>query len=348
MRAITFRGVRDLALEEVPDPRLIDPQDALVRVRLCAICGSDLHPYRGDERGLDRGTVMGHEFLGEVIAVGDQVRGLAVGTLVVSPFTTSCGHCHWCRSGLSARCELGELFGWVEGGHGLHGGQAELVRVPLADTTLVPVPAGAREEEALLAGDVLSTGFFCAEGARLVPGSSVAVLGAGPVGLMAAVAAFELGAQRVYALDVVPERLALARRYGAIPLDHTSPAARERIFDETGGRGVDAALECVGAPGATRLACSLVRLGGTIVAAGVHTEPHLALSPGELYDRNLTYRAGRCPARSLMERTLPLVAERRLDLAAIVSHRLPLEEGVQAYDLFDRRADGCTKVLLTP
>lgn len=348
MQAITFRGIRDLVCSEVPEPQLLDPRDVIVAVHLTAICGSDLHPYRGSETGLDVGTIFGHEFLGEVLEVGAEVANFAAGDRVVAPFTTNCGSCWYCEQGLTARCESSQLFGWVQDGQGLHGAQAERVRVPHADATLMRVPHGARDEEALFAGDVLSTGAFVTEMAEVRAGSSVAVLGAGPVGLMASIAAREAGAQLVYVLDSVPERLALAEGFGATGLDYTLATTRERILDETGGRGVDGVLECVGSPGATRLAFDLVRFGGTVAAAGVHTEDTFAFSPVEAYDKNLTYRAGRCSARRLMEKTLPLVAGRRFDLASIISHRLPLSEGPDAYRLFDERQEGCTKVLLLP
>ena len=163
MRAVTFHGVSKVSVEELPAPQLVDPTDVVVAVRVAAICGSDLHPYSGRETGLDRGTVMGHEFLGEVVEVGAAVARWAVGDRVVAPFTTSCGVCWYCQRGLTARCELGQLFGWRQGGRGVHGGQADFVRVPLADSTLVRAPAGAADEAALLAGDVLSTGFYCAQ-----------------------------------------------------------------------------------------------------------------------------------------------------------------------------------------
>lgn len=348
MQAITFRGVRDVVLQEVADPRLLDPRDVLVRVKFAAVCGSDLHPYLGRETGLDVGTVMGHEFLGEVIAKGLAVASLAIGDRVVSPFTTSCGACYYCERGLTARCVHGELFGWVEGGHGLHGAQAEIVRVPLADSTLVRVPDGACEQQALLAGDVLSTGFFCARLGNIEADSVVAVLGAGPVGLCAAIAAKELGAQRVFSLDFEPARLALAARYGATPILASEPAELEQLRDATDGRGVDVALECVGSEAATRSAFDLVRPGATVAAAGVHCESHLAFSPGEAYDKNLTYRAGRCSARAMMAETMPLVASGRFDLGALYSHRMPLAEAARGYEMFEKRLDGCTKVLLEP
>lgn len=347
MKAITFRAIRDLTVADVPGPTLQDPRDVIVEVELSAICGSDLHPYRGAETGLDVGTIFGHEFLGRVVERGADVS-LPIGARVVAPFTTNCGVCWYCEQGLTARCEEGSLFGWVQNGQGLHGGQAERVRVPLADATLMVVPEGAHEEEALFSGDILSTGAFVTELGDVGSGDSVAVIGAGPVGLMAAVASREAGASRVYVLDSVAERLELAKTLGATPLDHTDPKSRERLLDETAGRGVDAALECVGSPGATRGAIDVVRLGGTVAAAGVHTEEHFAFSPGEAYDKNLTYRAGRCPARRMMDKTLALVGERRLGLDAIVSHRLPLEAGVDAYRMFDERTSGCTKVVLKP
>lgn len=356
MKALTFLDTRRVGFETVPDPVLVEPTDAIVRVRLSAVCGSDLHVYRGHEAGLDPGTVLGHEFLGEVVEVGDAVSRVAVGGTVVSPFTTSCGECAPCREGLTCRCTRGQLFGWVENGHGLQGAQAEYVRVPLADATLLALPGpeaggpgGNGDPEAVLfVGDVLSTGFFCAESGGVRPGARVVVLGCGPVGLMAVVAARELGAERVLAVDGVPERLALARAFGASVVDFTATDPREAVLEATDGRGADVVLEAVGSAAASRSAYELVRTGGTISAVGVHTEPTFAFSPGEVYDKNLTYRAGRCPARAYMDRLLELVRAAKYDLSSIVSHRLPLSEGPGAYETFDRHADACTKVVLRP
>lgn len=348
MKALIFEDVRRVVCSAVPDPSIEDAGDVLVRVRAAAVCGSDLHVYRGLETGLDSGTVMGHELAGEVVEVGPGVSRFRVGDLVVSPFTTSCGSCFYCRLGLTARCERGQLFGWVEKGRGLHGVQAEYVRVPLADSTLVAVPEGTPAEEALFAGDVLATGWFGAESAGAAPGRTVAVVGCGPVGLMAVVAARELGAERIFAIDALPERLALAERWGAEPVDFQKEDAAGRIREVTEGRGADGVVEAVGSPQASKVAYGLVRPGGTIAAVGVHVEDRLAFTPGEIYDKNLTYRAGRCPARSYMDRLLPLIRSRKYDLGALISHRLPLEEGPRGYDLFDRRVDGCTKVILMP
>ncbi len=345
MRALTFHGPGRVRCERRPDPGILEPGDAVVRVELAAICGSDLHVYRGHETGLDPGTVLGHEFVGEVVEVGPEAAGLAVGDRVASPFTTSCGGCFFCAAGLTCRCPRGRLFGWVEGGEGLEGTQAELVRVPLAGSTLVGLPPGLGWEPALFAGDVAATGHYCAELAEAGPGRVAAVLGCGPVGLMAAAAAVERGATRVFAVDRVPERLELAAACGAEPLDLAAePLAAVR--EATGGRGADCVLEAVGTAAATRLAVDLVRPGGVVAAVGFHTEAALAFSPGEAYDRNLTYRAGRCPARAYMERLLPWVAEHEALLAAVVSHRLPLAEGPRGYEIFDGKSEGCTKVVL--
>lgn len=346
VRALVFEGVGRIAVATVADPTILEPTDAIVRTLVAGLCGSDLHVYRGKEHGLDAGTPMGHELLGEVVAVGREVSRFAVGDLVVSPFSTACGDCFFCRRALPSRCERGQLFGWVEHGRGLPGAQAELVRVPLADTTLVAVPGGLPAEEALLVGDVLATGWFGAENGGVTPGANVAVIGCGAVGLCAIGAARELGAGWVLAVDPNADRRRLAERFGA---DAEAPeVAVERARGATAGRGVDVVVEAVGSPQATRLAYELVRPGGTLSVVGVHAEPELAVSPNALYDKNLTYRTGRAPARALIERLLPLVAARRLPLAALVSHRLPLADGPDAYAAFDRYEPGWTKVVFRP
>jgi len=348
VKAIAFHAPFELACEEVPAPRLEAPGDVLLRVDLTAVCGSDLHVYRGVETGLERGTVLGHEFLGTVLECGPEVRRWKPGARVVSPFSTSCGRCFYCERGLTSRCVESQLFGWVQDGQGLHGGQAELVRVPLADSTLVALPADVPEEQALLAGDVLSTGFHAAESGNVTSGDLVCVLGCGPVGLCAVLGARELGARAVLAVDSVPERLALAERFGAQPVELGAEDVAARARAASDGRGADVVLEVVGSPQASRLAWDVVRPGGTIAAPGVHNEPHLAFPPGALYDKNLTYRAGRAPARAGMERMLELLRRKAFDLAPLFSHRLPLAEAVHGYALFDQKREGCTKVLLRP
>jgi len=348
MRAITFRDVESLAYETAPDPVLLAPSDAVVRVSVAGICGSDLHPYFGREAGLDVGTVMGHEFLGEIVAVGGDVRNFRVGDRVLAPFSSSCGQCYYCRSGLTARCVHSQLFGWVVDGVGLQGAQAELVRVPFADGTLVNLPDGLDEAVALFAGDILSTAAYGADLADVKPGDLVVVVGCGPVGLLAVRAALEAGAREVVAVDRVPGRLALAERFGATPADFERGDPLALVHERSEGRGADGAIEAVGTPEATRLAADLLRAGGAIAAVGVHVEPHLALSPGEIYDRNLRYAGGRCPARHYMPAALRIAERDAALISTLISHRLPLSQGVEAYRSFAAREEGWTKVVLHP
>jgi threonine dehydrogenase-like Zn-dependent dehydrogenase len=291
---------------------------------------------------------MGHEFVGELVACGPQVTRFRPGDRVVSPFTTGCGGCFYCQTGLSARCIRGQLFGWVERGKGLQGGQAELVRVPLAEHTLMALPSQLESEVALLLGDVLATGYHAARLAGLTPGADCAVVGCGPVGLMAILAARELGAERVFAFDRVAERLALAQRLGAEPVDLDAALALERVHEATEGRGVGAVLEAVGSAEAGALAFTLVRPGGTIAVVGVHHEQSLPFTPGQAYDKNLTYRIGRCPARSYGEVLLPIALRRAPELRMLFTHRVGLDAVPDAYRTFAERRDGCIKVAIRP
>ncbi len=365
MKAITFEGKRTVAYSDVDDPGLEQATDVVVCVQAAGICGSDLHPYHDREKGLDHGTVMGHEFVGEIIEVGSAVERFAAGDVVFSPFTTNCGACFYCRRGLTSRCTSGQLFGWVHDGAGLHGAQAEYVRVPLADTTLMRVPKRVSAAAALLLGDILSTGFFCAEqagvgvldgngstpaaGARApAVGGTYAIVGCGPVGMMAILAARYLGAAEVFAIDAVPERLAAAERLGAVALDYQVDPVAGIVREATDGRGVDAVMEAAGARPATELAIEILRPGGVLSSVGVHTDERFGFTPANAYDKNLTFRSGRCPARYYMERLAPLVRDKQIEPEFVFSHRMPLSDGVRGYEIFDKKLDGCTKVLLEP
>ena len=336
MRALTFRGVQDVRLETVAAPTLHDPGDAIVQVERAGLCGSDLHVWHGREVGIDPGTVMGHELVGRV------VEGVMKGKRVVAPFSNACGECFYCVRGLSARCVQGALFGWVQDGKGLEGAQAEFVRVPLAASSLVPVDEGVPAELALLLADVVPTGWFVAR--DVSRDAVVVVIGCGPIGLAAVVAAREQGARRVFAIDDVPERLDLAGRFGAEPLNRHGDVF-EAVREATEGRGADAALEVVGSEAASRLAFDLVRPGGTVSIAGVHHEAKFAFSPVEAYDKNVTVRIGRCPARSLMDDCRGLLGKRP-ELREIVTHVRPLS--ADAYGMFDRKEEGCIKVAFAP
>lgn len=348
MKALTFAGFREVSYESVDDPALQADDDVIVKVEVAGICGSDLHPYHLREEGLDEGTVMGHEFVGEIVEVGAGTRRFRKGDRVFSPFTTNCGACFYCASGLTSRCPKGQLFGWIGMGEGLDGGQAEYVRVPMADSTLKLVPDGISAEQGLLLGDIFSTGYFCAEMAGVQPGGVYALVGCGPVGVLAVMAARHMGAEMIYAFDTVPERLELAAEVGAVPcrLDEEDPV--QLLHEATDGRGADAVMEAVGSYEAERMSIELVRPGGTIAVVGVHSHETMAFSPNEAYDKNLTYRVGRCPARVYMERLTPLVREHDPGITRVISHRMQLAEGADAYRLFDEKRDACIKVVLTP
>lgn len=447
MDAVVFSAPRAVEVRRVPLPCIEAPTDAIVKVDVAAICGSDLHPYNCREP-CDTGTVFGHEFVGRIVALGDlaarvdpeavsdpdtitlaALHNLHVGQRVFAPFTTACGACEPCMASLSARCTSAQLFGWRLDGHGLHGGQAQFVRVPLARSTLVPLPPAVSPEDALLLGDILSTAVFCAVNAgvleggfwrgggsaasqleaffeafdsaaaatargdatsapRRVPSASPAkgapcyvVVGCGPVGLLATAATVLLlrlrreleaaadsplsPAPRVFAVDSVPSRLAAARTCGAEavllpPPSASAPAAVAAVFDVLAASAVPAtapprvvaALECVGSPSALRLAFDVLAPGATLSSVGVHTAPAYPFSPGEAYDRNITLRCGRCPARSLIPWAARIVHQMRADGmdpgALVISHRLPLAEAPRAYASFDAREDGWGKVILRP
>lgn len=348
MHALTFGGKEIIDYASVKDPHLVDSTDVIVKITLASICGSDLHVYHGRETGLDEGTVMGHEFVGVVEEAGADVKKFRRGTKVLSPFTTSCGECFYCRIGLTCRCEKGNLFGWVHHGHGLHGAQAPYVRVPMADSTLLPLSVDLNEKKGLLLGDVFSTGYFCAENIGIRPEAVYVVIGCGPVGLMAILAAKHLGAGIIFAIDYVADRLAIAEKFGAIPLNASLTDIKQHILHTTRGRGADAVMEVVGTEKSLKLAIDLLRPGGIISSVGVHTESHFAFSPGEAYEKNLTYKSGRCPARYYAERLLREQVPQHHSIEDIITHQFPLNEGAKAYEVFDKKLDGCIKLVLLP
>ncbi|MFO0942930.1 MAG: alcohol dehydrogenase catalytic domain-containing protein [Pirellulales bacterium] len=336
MRAICFEDIAKLKVSDLAEPTVIESSDCIVQVEMAGLCGSDLHPYWGREKGLDPGTVMGHEFVGKIVQLGSNVPGLAVGERVFAPFSTNCGDCYFCNHGLPSRCRRGQLFGWRSNGNGLHGGQAEFVRVPLASGTLLKVPDGMSSELALLLGDNLSTGYFCTELAETKPGGVYAVLGCGNVGLMALSAAKLKGCHNLVAFDLIAERREMAEQLGAIVVSSTE-AAIATVSRLTDGRGADAVMELVGMPDAQRLAYELVRPGGTIATVGCHCDSTFAFSPVDAYDKNLTYRTGRCPARFYMEKLAELEELQNFNWRSFITHCFSLDDGPIAYDLFSKR-----------
>ena len=348
MQALTFGGIEKIVYQPVSEPQILEQTDAIIQITLSGICGSDLHVYHGRETGIDEGTVMGHEFVGTVIETGNAVRKFYKGSRVLSPFTTSCGECFYCRIGLTCRCEKGNLFGWVQGGHGLHGAQAQYIRVPMADTTLVSLSNDLSEEKGLLLGDIFSTGYFCAENAGVNNKGTYVIIGCGPVGLMTILAAKDLGAENLFALDHSNERLQMAKEFGAMPINPLVTDARSTIWSATNDRGADAVMEVVGSPDALRLAIDLLRPGGTISSVGVHTAKNFSFTPGEAYDKNLVYKIGRCPAHYYAEKLLREQIIQRYPAEKIITHHFSLNEGARAYEIFDKKMDNCIKAVLHP
>jgi threonine dehydrogenase-like Zn-dependent dehydrogenase len=348
MQALIFGGIKKIIHQVVPDPVIVDPTDAIVKITMAGICGSDLHVYHGRETGLDNGTVMGHEFVGVVIEAGNEVKKFHKGSRVLSPFTTSCGKCFYCRTGLTCRCEKGNLFGWVQQGHGLHGAQATYIRVPLADSTLLPLSNDLSDEKGLLLGDIFSTGYFCAENAEVHSNGVYVVIGCGPVGLMTVAASKHLGAEKLFAIDYLDQRLQKAKEFGAIPLNPALVDVKEQILSSTNGRGADAVMEVVGSPEALRLAIDLLRPGGIISSVGVHTAKNFSFSPVEAYDKNLVYKIGRCPAHFYADKLLREAVIQQYKIESIITHRFILQEGAKAYEIFDKKLDNCIKPVLIP
>lgn len=332
-----------VAWDEVPEPRIEHEADVIVEVEVAGLCGSDLHPYFGRERGLDPGTVMGHEFVGRVIAVGRSVGTLTVGDRVHSPFSTSCGRCATCLSGLTSRCPRGQLFGWRSGGRGLHGGQAERVRVPLADGTLVRMPAGLSADTALLLGDNASTATYGADLADIRAEGVTVVIGCGAVGLLGIGAVQRRGARSIVAVDRVEARRAHAAALGATAVP-PGPEVARAVAALGAVHGADSVLEFVGLPAAQRLAWEVLRPGGVMAVIGCHSA-EFAFTPAEAYDKNLTYRTGRCPARHYMTRRSEgdlLDASR---ITSVITHRFAPADCARAYDVFGHQRDGCLKAV---
>lgn len=344
MRGVCFQGVEQVQLRDLPDPQLVSPTDAIVRVEMAGLCGSDLHPFFGREQGLDPGTVMGHEFVGKVVAVGEAVRAHRVGDRVFAPFTTNCGNCYFCLHQLPCRCVHSQLFGWRQNDRGLHGGQAELVRVPWADGTLKSMPPELSAIAALLLGDNFSTGYFAAELAGVDPAGIFGVIGCGTVGLLAIQAARLKGATRILAFDPVPNRRQMATELGAVALSPEDDVART-VAKATDGRGLDAVMELVGLPAAQKMAFDIVRPGGTLATIGCHCTEQFAFSPVAAYDKNLTYRTGRCPARYYMDLLTDRVIAEAIPLDHYVTHQFALEDADEAYRIFSNRENGCLKAV---
>ncbi|PUA18168.1 zinc-dependent alcohol dehydrogenase [Glaciimonas sp. PCH181] len=386
MRALVFHSAHDVKVDTVPDPVLQESDDIILKVTATAICGSDLHLYRGKVPGMKEGDIMGHEFMGEVVEAGNGVAALQKGDRVVVPFVIACGSCFFCDMRLFSACETtnpdrgtimnkkslrpgAALFGFSHFYGGVPGGQAEYVRVPKANVGPIKIPNTLADEKVLFLSDILPTGYQAVLNAEVKQGSSVAIFGAGPVGQMAAACSQMLGAEKIFMIDHHPYRLEFARQhYGVIPINFDEVDAAEFIIQNTGCRGVDAVIDAVGfeAKGSTletvmttlkmegssgaalRQAIAAVRRGGIVSVPGVYAGFIHGFLFGDAFEKGITFKAGQTHVQRYMPELLEYIEEGKLAPEAIISHRLSLESAAQGYRMFDRKEDECRKIVLTP
>lgn len=344
MRAVTFQAPGEIRIEERPEPEIVEPGDAVVKIEATGVCGSDLHIYHGRVK-IERGFTLGHEYVGTVVAVGDAVRRVAVGDRVLGCFHAACGICFHCLRGEYHRCVDSRTFGHGATLGGLEGTQADAALIPHADLVLRKVPDGMSADVALFAGDVMGTGFHAVDASGLRPGDVAAVLGLGPVGLCAVQAAKAAGAAHVIAIDTVEERLGIAESFGAEPIHLTEQDARGAVRSATEGRGVDVCVDAVGDPAALESAIKLTRPCGSIQCIGVYAEraeTHLGL----LWLKAITLRGGQANVIAHVDRVLAMMASGVLDPTPLVSRHMSLDEAAQAYEIYDRRE--ALKIVLTP
>jgi glutathione-independent formaldehyde dehydrogenase len=379
MKALVYDGPRQVSVKDVPDARIERPTDVLVRITTTNICGSDLHMYEG-RTDFETGRWFGHENLGEVIEVGNGVDKVKVGDYVVLPFNVSCGFCKNCERGFTNYClttqpdpaMAGAAYGFADMGP-WPGGQAELLRVPYGDHNCLRLgeDAAEKQNDYVMVADIFPTGYHATELAGVIPGDSVVVYGAGPVGLMATYSAILKGAGKVMVVDRHPDRLRLAESIGAIPIDDSQTDPVQAVLEETMGLGADRGCECVGyqahEPDGTehpndtlnKLVAS-VRFTGGIGSVGVYVpqdpggpdqlakQGQIAFDYGMHWFKGQTLGSGQCPVKKYNRRLRDLIAGGKATPSFIVSHELPLEQGVEAYQHFDARDDGWTKVVLKP
>ncbi len=382
MKAVVFHKPKDVRTEQVPDPRIEQASDAIVRVTSTAICGSDLHIYNGLLPQL-KSMILGHEFMGIVEDVGAEVTNLKKGDRVVVPFPIACGHCFFCNHKLPVHCENSNknygpegallhdkgagIFGYTDLYGGYDGGQAEAVRVPFADFGPRKVPEELTDEQALFLTDILPTGWSAVAWCEPKGGETVAVFGCGPVGIMAMKSAWLQGAARVIGIDLIPYRLAMARKSAnAEVINGAERDAVDAIRELTGGRGADICIDAVGMEAhrtvldkvnaaihlqrgsdVVLVDCfSAVRRGGTVSIVGVYGSPYDKFPVDKMFDKGLRLNMGQAPVHNYIDELLGLVLEGKIRTDDIITHRLPLEEAAKGYTLFNQKEDDCVKVVL--
>ena len=344
MRGVTFQAPGEVRVDEVPEPELGSAADVIIRTEASGICGSDLHIFRG-RVPVEQGFTLGHEYVGTVIAAGPNVRSVAEGDRVLGTYSTACGECFFCARGDFHQCDQGRVFGHGATLGSLQGAQADELLVPNADLILRKVPERMTDEVALFAGDVMGTGWHAVAEAEVQAGSSVAVLGLGPVGLCAVQAARAAGADPVIAVDTVAERLEMARSFGAEPVHLTEEDPRVAVKACTGGRGVDVSIDAVGHPDALELACRLTRKAGTVSATGAYTE-RIQVHMGIVWIKALTVKTGQANVIKHVDTVLERIRSGALDPAPLVTHHIKLDDAPQAYEIYDQHR--ALKIVLQP
>ncbi|HEY3581369.1 MAG TPA: zinc-dependent alcohol dehydrogenase [Pyrinomonadaceae bacterium] len=386
MKANCWYGKTSLSVEDVPEPQILNQRDAIVKISSTAICGSDLHMYNGFIPTMQRGDVLGHEFMGEVVEVGREVTNLKIGDRVVVPFPIACGNCFFCQDEMYSLCENSNPNAWMAEkmfGHsgagifgyshltgGFAGGQAEYARVPFADVGPIKVPDHLTDEQVLFLSDIFPTGYMGAEMCDIQPGDTIAIWGCGPVGQFSIRSAFLLGAERVIAIDQVPERLQMAQEGGAETINYEEQNVYEALMDMTGGRGPDGCIDDVGMeahgpmavfaydrlkqammletdrPIALREAIMCCRNGGTVSVIGVYGGFVDKFPLGSLMQRSITIKSGQAHVQRYTRPLLELIENGDIDPSFVVTHTMNLEDAPKAYDLFKNKEDGCIKVVL--
>ena len=388
MKANCWYGMQDMQVVDVPDPKILNQRDAIVKVTSTAICGSELHLYNGFVPTMEQGDIMGHEFMGEVVEVGPEVKKRKVGDRLVVAFPIACGACFFCQKELYSLCENSNPNAWMAEklfGHspagiygyshltgGFAGGQAEYVRVPFADIGTVKIENGFTDEQVLFLSDIFPTGYMGAEQCNIQPGDTVAIWGCGPVGQFAIRSAFMLGAERVIAIDRFPERLQMARDGGADTIDYEETDVYDTLMQLTGGRGPDSCMDAVGLeahmpgplfyfdrvkqtlmsetdrPIALRQAIMACRNGGTVSVPGVYGGFIDKMPMGAVMNKALTIKTGQTHAQRYLRPLLDRIAKGDIDPSFVVTHRMKLADAPKGFAMFNKKEDGCIKIVMTP
>ena len=389
MKALCWQGKNSVSVENVPDPKILNPRDAIIKITSTAICGSDLHLYDGYIPTMQKGDILGHENMGEVVEVGKEVKNLKVGDRIVTPFTISCGNCFFCQKQLWSLCDNSNpnawmaeklygyspsaLFGYSHMLGGYAGGQAQYLRIPFADVGHVKIPEGMPDEKVLFLSDIFPTAWMAAENCQIEPGDTVAIWGAGPVGLLAIKSAYLQGAERVISIDSVEDRMRLAREAGAETVDfNDDEGVIEKLKEMTGGRGPDSCMDAVGMeahgtslgavydriktatfmatdrPNVLRQAITVCRKGGTVSVPGIYGGFIDKFPMGAFVNKGLTMKSGQTHVHRYLKPLLKRIQDGEIDPSFIITHRLTLDDAPQGYETFKHRVDNCIKIVLKP